>query len=209
MWYNWLQMKNNKAIDMVRLAILKIPRGKLFSLKDFRLLATHTNIKQILSRLEKSNEITRVSRGIYVRDVLSNFEGYSYAPSLTKIIEKIVKETGETIVPHGAQALRALRLSQQVPLKMIFYTTGKSRILTLDKHKVHLKHISPSKMVIANEKIGYVVSALLYLGKENVTFEILDQIKNETEHFEELYNFLSEYPAWLSDILFRYKREKG
>lgn len=53
------------------------------------------------------------------------------APSVTQAIEAIAAQRGEVIVPNGAAAANALGLTTQVPVRSVYLTSGRSRILTL------------------------------------------------------------------------------
>ena len=90
--------KNEIEADKIRLAILKIPKGKLFSLAEFRHLATQNNIKQVFHRLVKKNEIIRVSRGIYMREKIV-FSEDGYKPNSSNI-NQINKKNIIFIIPN-------------------------------------------------------------------------------------------------------------
>ena len=68
-------------------------------------------------------------------------------PGSEEIIKAISERTGEIIVMHGAEAVRRLNLSTQVPMQPIYYTTGISRRMRVGNIEITFKHISPSKLV--------------------------------------------------------------
>src|SRR3989338_6772377 len=110
---------------------------------------------------------------------------------------------------HGAEAARQLQLTTQVPTRQIFYTDGNSRALTIANRTVRLKHVNPSRMIEPGTIAGLVITALIYLGQENVTPSTIHLIKKripETD-FNKTINLISRMPAWLADIFFRYQKE--
>jgi hypothetical protein len=205
--------KKEKEVDKIRLAILKIPKGKLFSLADFRHLAGQNNIKQVFHRLAKENEIQRVSRGIYMREKIIFSEnihgGCVFVPKGHDIIKKIADLTGEIIFSHGADSLRYLRLSTQVPMVEIYYTSGNTRSINLGHRKIRLFHFN-SNLVRSNKiEVQHVFSGLAHLGKKRVDLDTIKHVKEVIgqDSFDLLFHHLSDIPSWLSNILFLARRD--
>lgn len=195
------------AIASIREYIANLPEGQPFASSELRQFASTENIRQILNRLVKSNEIKKVARGIYVKPkILSIGEKL---PLASEIADAIAKATGETIMVHGAEAARQLQLTTQVPTRQVFYTDGNSRTLTIANRTVRLKHINPSRMIEPGTVAGLVITALIYLGQENVTPSTIHLIKKRIPEadFKKTINLISRIPAWLADIFFRYQKE--
>jgi len=197
-------MKNHKkAIDRIKLAILKIPKGKLFSLSDFRQLATQNNIKQVFHRLAKDNEIQRVSRGVYMREKIV-FQDDGYKPASKEILTKLTNLTGEVIFYHGDDSLRYLQLSTQVSMKEMYFTSGNSRDINVGERHIKLIHFN-SNVVRSNILVvQHVFSGLAYLGKNRVNLDTIMHIKEVLgeKSFQLLFNHLGDVPSWLSNILY-------
>ena len=153
------------AIKEIRNFIEDLPEGGIFTAKMFRHLASEANVKQILSRLAKEKFITRITRGVYIKPQFTK-SGAIVLPAIKTIIESLTDATGETIVPHGAEAARQFQLSTQTPMTLIFYTNGRSRQLTIGKQKIELRHLSPSRILEANSPVKLALSALQFLGKK-------------------------------------------
>ena len=129
-------------------------------------------------------------------------------PFPEEIVKAIVKSTGETIAVHGAEAARQLQLSTQVPVRLIFQTSGTTRTLKIGNQLVKLKHVNPKRLIATGTLSGLVISALYYLGRENVSVRIIEKIKNllPTEKFNEIFQYTQNMPAWMSDIFYRYQK---
>ena len=188
--------------------IQQIPYGKPFTIAGLRKFASHANIRQVLSRLTKSGKITRAARGIFVRPQEVAYMG-KVLPDSKEIAEAVAKASGETIAVHGAEAARILQLTTQVPMKPIFYTTGNTRHIKSGSREITLKHISPRKLVKPGTTIGLVISALWYLGKNNVSMAVIEKIKQQLkpEEFSELLEHIHKMPAWMADVFYRYQVE--
>ena len=76
--------------------------------------------------------------------------------------------------------------------------------------QLKLKHVNPSKLIAPNTTAGLVISALSYLGRENVTIETVKTIKQRIslEDFVEIINLIERMPAWMADVFYRYKQQE-
>lgn len=195
------------AIANIREYIANLSEGQTFSSIELRPFASTDNIRQILNRLVKSNEIKKVARGVFIKPKFLSMG--EKLPLASEITEAVVQATGETIMVHGAEAARQLRLTTQVPTRLVFYTDGNSRTLTIANRTVRLKHINPSRMIEPGTIAGLVITALIYLGQEHVTPSTIHLIKKRISEadFKKTINLVSRMPAWLADIFFRYQKE--
>jgi hypothetical protein len=79
----------------------------------------------------------------------------------------------------------------------------------MGKMKIIMKHISPRKLVNPGTITCLVISALWYLGKNQVNSEVIKKIKNrlESEQFSELLKHTTQMPAWMRGAINQYQRE--
>ena len=197
-----------KKLKLIQNYINNIPKGKPFAVSSIDGNASYANVRQILSRLVKAGTIMRATRGIYVRPNEVPHLG-KVLPSSEEIIKAITNQTGEVIAVHGAEAVHRLNLSTQVPMQSIYYTTGNTRHIKVGKLEISLRHISPSKLVKPGTVTCLVVSALWYLGKNQVSSEIIGKIRQrlKPEEFSELFKHTKQMPAWMVEALNQYQRE--
>ena len=92
-------------------------------------MGTRAAVDQALSRLSKEGKLLRVARGAYVAPVSSRFG--TRAPAPEKVVEALAAQSGEVIASHGAIAANTLGLTQQVPVREVYLTSGRTRILKL------------------------------------------------------------------------------
>jgi hypothetical protein len=89
------------------------------------------------------------------------------------VIQVIAKGHGETIQVRGAEAARHFKLSTQVPTTPVYYTSGPTREIRIGNLKVKLVHTrSGRKVKHAGEEPGLALSALWYLGENNINTEV-------------------------------------
>jgi len=196
------------AIAEIKKFIVSIPEGEPFSASSLRSFACTDNIRQILNRLVKSGEIKRITRGVFLKPKFISTLG-EQLPLASDIARVLAESTGETIAVHGSEAARQLQLTTQVPMRPIFYTSGNTRTLKFANRTVKLQHVNPSKLIAPGTTGGLIISALMYLGKENVTTETISAIKMHVsfEEFQQVTMMVEHMPAWVADLFFRYQQE--
>ena len=108
---------------------------------------------------------------IFVRPRTSRFVG-TVLPDILEVVEAIARNNGETVQVHGAEAARRFKLSSQMPTAPVFHTSASSRTIRITNITVRMVHTSNRRRLqFAGEAAGAALSALWYLGKDNVTSE--------------------------------------
>ena len=194
-----------KEIELVKNQLNRIPKGIPFTIQSISANASYANARQVLSRLVKAGEIMRATRGLYVRPKVAPYLG-KVLPSSEVVIKAISKQTGETITPHGAEAVRMLQLSTQVPMRPIYYTSGTSRKIKVGKQIITLKHISPRKQVKPGTVTCTVITALWYLGKHNLNETVIKKIKEQLseKQFSDVLRHTNKMPVWMASAFKQY-----
>jgi hypothetical protein len=109
---------------------------------------------------------------------------------------------GETIVPSGAAAANALGLTTQVPVKSVYLTSGRSRVLNLRQQAVELRHAPRWQLTLGNKTSGQAVRALAWLGPDEApkALQILRSKLTETAKTE-LVSAAPQFPTWLARLV--------
>jgi Family of unknown function (DUF6088) len=196
------------TIKAIRNRISEIGAGEPFTPSQFSAFGSRAAVDQSLSRLVKKREIARIARGVFVRPKRSRYVE-EVMPEPSKVAQAIANAHGETIQVQGAEAARLLGLTTQMPLQPMFYTSGPTRTLKLGKLRLTLKHIARRKLALAGKPSGLALSALWYLGKEQVSPATIQTIRERLtpEAFAEFRTETAAMPGWMSDTLHRYEQE--
>lgn len=196
------------VVQRILAKVEKIPLGTPFTPREFITLGSRINVGKILERLTIAGKIKRVRRGIYVCPEFSRYVG-EVPPSTHAVLQTITATTGETLQVQGAEAARQLGLSTQAPVRESFLTSGRSRKILINNQEVKLRHVSPKKLVLAGTQAGIAITALWYLGKEQVTIRTIETIKNriEVKEFQTLLNHKKLMPAWMATVVSRYEQQ--
>ena len=152
----------NTLRQTILLHAQSLPEGGVLSPKEFLHLGSRAAIDQALSRLAKEGELLRVGRGSYVTPVSSRFG--TRAPAPEKVVESLAAQRGEMVAPHGAAAANALGLTQQVPIREVYLTSGPTRKLKLGRSEVLVKHAPRWMLALGTGPAGAAVRALAWMG---------------------------------------------
>ena len=148
--------------ESILLHARSLPEGGVISPKEFLHAGSRAAVDQALSRLTKEGKLLRVARGAYVLPVSSRFG--TRAPAPEKVVEALAARSGEILAPHGAAAANALGLTQQVPIREAYVTSGRTRKLKLGRSEVLVKHATRWMLALGAGPAGAAVRALAWMG---------------------------------------------
>jgi hypothetical protein len=177
-------------------------RGWVFSARHFLDLGSRDAIDKALSRMAIDGKIRRLGHGIYDYPKVNPKLGV-LSPSIDGVAHEISAKNNSKLKITGAQAANALGLSTQVPARIIYLTDGPPRQLKIGNQLIVLRHASPKTMATAGKRSGTVISALQYLGKGNVSSEMIKKIKaalSEPDR-KELSKDIERASEWMRPIL--------
>jgi hypothetical protein len=197
------------ASKLINEFIEKFPTGEPFTTPELLKFGSRSNVDKVLSRLVETKKIARIARGIFVKQEIVPYVVGSVLPEPSKIAASVARISGEIVTIHGAEAARQLQLTTQVPTKTIFLTTGATRHIKVGKTEICLKHVAPRKIANSNTVEGLVISALWYLGKQQVNGKVISKIKSRLtdEQFQNVQASVGLMPGWMVDVFYRYKKE--
>jgi hypothetical protein len=142
-------------------------RGSVFTPRQFAHLGTRAAVDQALSRLQRTGQIRRLTRGVYEFPKIHSRIGV-LSPSPEAVAKAIAERTGSRIAISGAKAANLLGLSIQVTMQNVYWTEGPSRTIRIGNQTVSLRHVAPSKMMGAGTEAGIVIQAVRSLGEKGV-----------------------------------------
>ena len=176
------------------------PEGAPITTADFLHLADRAAVSRALCALARRGVILRVSRGVYLATVISRFG--RHAPGVHLFIQQLAAHSGEAIAPFGAACANALGLTTQVPVKAVYWTSGRTRSYKLGKLTVYLRHVPGWQLVLWREPAGELVRALAWAGPTDAS-KVLSQIAERFPEaaISELQQHTSLFPRWLQDSL--------
>ena len=178
-------------------------RGFVFTTKLFSALTDDSaSVRTALTRLVQKQSIRRLAHGLYDLPNVHPSLG-AIMPAMEKVIEAIKKSDAIEVQVTGAYAANLLGLSTQIPMRIELYTNGPKRKIHFGKQEILLKPTIPKNMIGAGTKAGLIFHALRQIGKDNITIEMIEQIKSQVEekdikHIKKQIHFA---PVWIAKIM--------
>jgi hypothetical protein len=174
-----------------------LPEGGVLSPKEFLHLGSRSAIDQALSRLAREGGLLRVGRGVYVAPVSGRFGIRPPAPG--KVVESLAVQSGEVVAPHGAAAANALGLTQQVPFREVYVTSGRTRKIQLGRSEVLVKHVPNWMLALGTGPAGSAVRALAWMGPELARQSIATLRQTLPSHeWASLASARAGLPSWMA-----------
>ncbi|MCW5865744.1 MAG: type IV toxin-antitoxin system AbiEi family antitoxin domain-containing protein [Candidatus Eremiobacteraeota bacterium] len=175
----------------------QLPGGGPIAAKSLLHLGSRAAVDQALSRLTERGQLVRVGRGVYLPPVKGRFG--TRLPSVEEAVEAIALQRGEVIVPSGATAANELGLTLQVPVRPVYWTSGRTRQMNLGKQVVEFRHAPRWQLALAQKPAGQAVRALAWLGPEKAE-PALQTLKRKlpAAAFRELVEAVPQLPTWLA-----------
>lgn len=135
-----------------------------------------------------------------MRPKASKYTGMVRASPLT-VIRLMTKANGEMIQIHGAEAVRLMGLSTQMQVLPTLYTSGYTRKIHIGNATVRLQHASKDRFQYLETKVGVALTALHYIGKEALSFEVTSHIQKALSKDEFKILQTCRMPAWMRTAL--------
>lgn len=177
-----------------------LPEGAVLSPKAFLHLGSRAAVDQVFSRLAKDGKLIRVARGAYVLPVTSRFG--SRAPAPDKVVQAMAAQSGEVITAHGANAANALGLTQQVPVREVYLSSGRSRTLRFGRSEVVVKHAPYWMLALGHGLAGSAVRALAWMGPEHARSSLATLHRTlPSREWEVLMQARVSLPAWMAKAI--------
>ena len=159
--------------DKILSSLKKSGRGSAFTPAKFAHYGSAGAVQKAIERLTVAGTIIRVARGIYCYPKIDTELGLGVIyPSFDDIAQTIAKRDKTQIVPAGAYAMNKLGLSTQVPMNVVFLTSGESRKIEIrNGRSILFKHAAPKNFAFESSFAQLLSVALKEIGKDNITPE--------------------------------------
>lgn len=177
-------------------------RGYVFTRADLLDLGSTHAVGMALMRLERAGTVRRLRRGLY--DYPKPHPRFGVlAPSSEAIAEAIARRSGARLQPSEAEAANRLRLSDQVPAKVVYQTDAAPKTVQIGRRTIQFRRRAPREMATAGRLSGLVFSALKDLGKVHVTKKRVAHLRELLDPADrrKLLDDLPLAPAWMHPFI--------
>src|SRR5574344_1947698 len=189
---------------MVLFCIAGHGRGWAFSPVDLINKFDRQKIDNVLSDLSKDKKIRRVARGIYDYPKYSELLKKELSPDIEQVALAIARKFNWRIEVSGNSALNILNLSTQIQAKYIYLSDGPNRSYKLlNDVVIEFKKSTLKDIGFKYKESSLIVQALKELGKENITNETIEKIKDKIEPkmYEKILKDTQTTTVWKYEII--------
>ena len=189
---------HNSTADRIRRRVEEARPDTVFNAGQFLDIASRAAVDKALSRLVASDCLRRLARGLYYQPRTHPVLG-EILPPVEAVAKALADRDNVKLQPFGGYAANLLRLSEQVPARIVFLTDGKPRKIRYGNQTIELRRAMPRMMAAAGRTTGLVIAALRFIGKANVTPERVAHLRQllSAEDRRRLLEDLALAPAWM------------
>ncbi|HHK1613959.1 TPA: DUF6088 family protein [Streptococcus pyogenes] len=176
---------------------------KVFFANDFLDIASNATVRQILKRLADERKIQRIIDGFYYNPRYSELIGEYEAISIHELALAIARKYNWNIAPYNSTALNLLGLSTQVPTHYKYISSGRYKEYKIGDTVLEFKKVNPGEIANMSLKTATVIQAIKSLGKENITNEVIQKIRENLTEKERkgLMNESKSVPSWIYEVI--------
>lgn len=159
-------------------------------------------IGDLLSIYTREGKLIRLANGVYLKTTMTKFG--PVLPSPTEIAEAIARRDHAKVLMSGLAAENYFGLSTQVPMRIVFLTSGSARKLTVGDSIIEFKRGVPKNFAFQDKTIATLCLALKSIGNGRVTDEQKAVLKNFLNEYVKEHNIkedLKLMPKWIQKLL--------
>jgi hypothetical protein len=148
----------------------------------------------------KEGVVRKIGRALYVRDPKEAGDptvlGFAIATAIAQLEDAKIQMS-------GAEAAHRLGLTADRPATWTYFTTGRTRRVTVGGQVVKLRHDTSSALLGAGTKAGMVISALRFLGENGVTNQVLIKLHRQLSPStaRQLRRYRAYVPLWMRECI--------
>ena len=197
----WCKM--NSYLDQIKNRINDFDSRKVFINNDFLDIAGNETVRRTLNQLVSENKIKRVINGFYYNPIYSELIGEYEAVSIHELALAIARKYNWNIAPYNSTALNLLGLSTQVPTHYKYISSGRYKEYKIGDTVLEFKKVNPGEIANMSLKTATIIQAIKSLGKENITSEVIQKIRENLSEKEriDLMNESKSVPAWIYEVI--------
>ncbi len=195
-------MKSQSVEKQILALIARTPPGEVITPPELVRagVGSRAAVDQALRRLTLAGKVRRLGRGLYYKPVVHHLVG-ELAPTPAAIASAITRGTGERIQISELEAANSLGLSQQVPARSNYWTSGPSRTRRFGNLTIVFRHGSPARLAGAEQPAGTLLQAVRFLGPERAR-KAMPKLRRQmsADVRRQLARTLPPSPEWLHHV---------
>ena len=161
----------NSIYSKIKKRIADLPDDAVFTVSDFSDLAEPKTVSKSLTRMEKSNFVSKIMRGIFKKKTPDAREAHPDA-----VARALARSNCWQLVPCGKTAMHLIGATADAPEVWTYVTDGTNRQYRYGNIVIRFKHASGKFMKSMSEKSALLVQVIKAWGQKPLTREMTDKI---------------------------------
>ena len=190
-------------LDQIKNRIENLSNEKVFINNDFLDIAGNETVRRTLNQLVSEGKIKRVTNGFYYNPRYSELIGEYEEVSIHELALAIARKYNWDIAPFNSTALNLLGLSTQVPTHYKYISSGRYKEYKIGDTTLEFKKVNPGEIANMSLKTATVIQAIKSLGKENITDQVIQKIRENLTEKErtDLMDDAKSVPSWIYEVI--------
>lgn len=182
------------AIAFICRHILQIPATQIFTTRDMLIYGKRSAVDSAMCRLVASGFVTRLARGVFVRDASEN-------PSFVEIVKAKTRAFMVSSKKHIETHLKTFRLSPD-DSQLTFARIGHTSSFMTIHGRAYIRGVSEKKLRLLDSKVGQVAAALWFLKEDFCSYAHVGVATRWFNRYEKEQFWMHSklMPAWLTKI---------
>ncbi len=174
-------MKEDFIGNIVNKAVDEAAEKSLLMIADFPQYDP-TYISKLLSAAADDGRLVRLTNGIYAKPARTQY-GIAL-PSMIQVAQAIADRDHVQILPVGETAENMFGLSEQVPMKAVFLTSGSARPVRIGDRTLQFRRGVPRHFAYKDKNLAALCQALRSIGVDNLTDEQMQVVHDVMLHYK-------------------------
>lgn len=194
--------------DTILSRILNGAGSMVWTVNDFLDLGNYDAVRKMLQRLATTDDLRRISPGLYDRPAVNPLTKKLNPPDSRQIIEAVARRDQIRILLDGMTAANDLGLSNAVPAKIVVHTDARLRPIKLGNLTITFKPTAASKLYWAGRPAMRLVQALHWLRDAVDPTTLNAQVRSFLRRAPDadllradLADGMHTLPAWMQQLL--------
>ena len=196
-------MKELGVVAQEALSRAASAEGRLIRATQLLDIVERAAADQTLKRLAAGGYLVRFGRGLYALPEYSKYG--ATVPIGGEFISALEKSYGEKISDSGAIEALGFHITTQVPVRQIYWTTGKSRKFQYKKLEIELRHV-PQRISAIEGRWGGAVRAIAARFDSSTDIEEMAKLLKDLSPPDAIFTLRGDLGKKVRELYVAYKR---
>ncbi len=174
-------MKEDFIGNIVNKTVDEVAEKSLLMVADFPQYDP-TYVSKLLSAAAEDGRLVRLAKGIYAKPARTQY-GLAL-PGTMQVAQAIAERDHVQILPVGETAENMFGLSEQVPMKTVFLTSGSARPIHIGERTLLFRRGVPRNFAYKDKNLAALCQALRSIGVNNLTDGQRNRVYDIMRHYK-------------------------